>query len=82
MELDETCTRRDYLYGRLLAVAEVAESVALNKKEGKRCQNYQCSSVFYSICESAISDLECHSAAVRVLILLRCQKHSEIITAQ
>ena len=34
MELDETCTRRDYLYGRLLAVAEVAESVALNKKEG------------------------------------------------
>lgn len=34
MELDETCTRRDYLYGRLLAVAEVAESVVLNKKEG------------------------------------------------
>lgn len=34
MELDETCTRRDYLYGRLLAIAEVAESVALNKKEG------------------------------------------------
>lgn len=34
MELDETCTSRDYLYGRLLAVAEVAESVALNKKEG------------------------------------------------
>ena len=30
MELDETCTRRDYLYGRLLAVAEEAVSVALN----------------------------------------------------
>lgn len=34
MELDETCTRRDYLYGRLLAVAEVAESVVLNNKKG------------------------------------------------
>lgn len=33
MELDETCTRRDYLYGRLLAVAEVAESVVLNNKK-------------------------------------------------
>ncbi len=36
MALDDTCTSRDYLYGRLLAVAENIESYALYKAGEKR----------------------------------------------
>ncbi|MCI5648978.1 MAG: type I-C CRISPR-associated protein Cas8c/Csd1 [Fusicatenibacter sp.] len=33
--LDETCRKRDYLYGRLLAIAEMAETSTYEKKEGR-----------------------------------------------
>ena len=33
--LDNVCRKRDYLYGRLLAIAEVAESSTYEKKEGR-----------------------------------------------
>jgi CRISPR-associated protein Csd1 len=36
MGLDESCTSRDYLYGRLLAIAERIESVALHVANEKR----------------------------------------------
>ena len=36
MSLDETRTTRDYLYGRLLAVADVLEEKALKDSEGKQ----------------------------------------------
>lgn len=39
MPLDETRTTRDYLYGRLLAVADVLEERALYKSEQKRATN-------------------------------------------
>lgn len=31
MSLETTCTSRDYLYGRLLAIAERLEEIALNR---------------------------------------------------
>lgn len=40
MALDENCTRRSYLYGRLLAVADAAESSTYEKDE-KRTTNAQ-----------------------------------------
>lgn len=39
MSLDETRTTRDYLYGRLLAIADVLEEKALYKGEKKRATN-------------------------------------------
>lgn len=39
MALDEKCTARDYLYGRLLAVAEIIEGKALHLAEEKRPTN-------------------------------------------
>ncbi|MBQ7607582.1 MAG: type I-C CRISPR-associated protein Cas8c/Csd1 [Desulfovibrionaceae bacterium] len=39
MALDESSTSRDYLYGRLLAVAEYIERTALNEAEEKRPTN-------------------------------------------
>ena len=33
--LDDTCRQRDYLYGRLLAIAEVAEASVYEKDEGR-----------------------------------------------
>jgi CRISPR-associated protein Csd1 len=39
MSLDETRTTRDYLYGRLLAIAERIEEVALYKSKEKRTTN-------------------------------------------
>lgn len=39
MSLDETRTTRDYLYGRLLAVADVLEGRALHKADQKRTTN-------------------------------------------
>ena len=40
MALDENCTRRSYLYGRLLAVADAAESSTYERDE-KRTTNAQ-----------------------------------------
>lgn len=37
--LDKTCKERDYLYGRLLAIAEVAEVSTYDKKEDARLTN-------------------------------------------
>lgn len=37
--LDKTCKERDYLYGRLLAIAEVAEASTYDKKEDARRTN-------------------------------------------
>lgn len=37
--LDKTCKERDYLYGRLLAIAEVAEAATYDKKENARRTN-------------------------------------------
>lgn len=37
--LDRTCTDRDYLFGRLLAVADVLERNALNEADQKRATN-------------------------------------------
>lgn len=37
--LDKTCKERDYLYGRLLAIAEVAEASTYDKKEDERLTN-------------------------------------------
>ncbi len=39
MSLDETRTTRDYLYGRLLAVADILEERALYKAKEKRATN-------------------------------------------
>lgn len=39
MSLDETRTTRDYLYGRLLAIADVLEEIALYKAKEKRATN-------------------------------------------
>ena len=36
MALDETCTRRDYLYGRLLAVADRIEYRTFDKDDGRQ----------------------------------------------
>ena len=35
MALDYSCRQRDYLYGRLLAIAEVAEASTYEKDEGR-----------------------------------------------
>ncbi len=35
MALDKTCTERDYLYGRLLAIAETAEASTYDKEDGR-----------------------------------------------
>ena len=39
MSLDETRTTRDYLYGRLLAIADILEERALYKAKEKRATN-------------------------------------------
>jgi CRISPR-associated protein Csd1 len=39
MPLDETRTKRDYLYGRLLAIADILEERALYKSDQKRATN-------------------------------------------
>ena len=39
MALDETRTTRDYLYGRLLAIADDLEEIALYKAKEKRATN-------------------------------------------
>lgn len=39
MSLDETRITRDYLYGRLLAIADVLEEIALYKAKEKRATN-------------------------------------------
>lgn len=39
MSLDETKDSRDYLYGRLLAIADVIEERALHRAEQKRATN-------------------------------------------